>query len=241
MPQRFLNDLNLGMILNGGVTLYMCLVFLWRLLFNRRTVSFNLVVFFSLPSVFVVSHPRFSDLHLIQTSTDFALRLGHQWNSSTRACASYISFLMPCLIVWFIWADTNSSKHPDLPLQYYYIIWHATSYLLVVEKLVPLHWRGCSPSDDSLLLALSKQYVMRSLMVLQNLLDALWMKLNTNIFFLFQLQRLEVEALFMVLIVAFSGAFVFSLRQHIVLKRSFLLFFKDSHLLWSSLYTFGFS
>ncbi|XP_042065470.1 uncharacterized protein LOC121808982 [Salvia splendens] len=199
-----------GLIWNQGLTPTMS-VFIWRLLFGRLPVdeklqrrgielasrcqccrspsveSLSHVFFFlsqSAVSAWEYFDAWFPSSHTpIHTSTDIELRLGHWLRSSfQRAPAMHISFLVLCLIAWFLWTERNGYKHGGRPFRHSHVIWQVTHHLHVLVlagRITQTHWRGCSPSVDFMSYS-PRQRVLRSLMVLWHPPDAPWEKLNSD-------------------------------------------------------------
>ena len=93
-----------------------------------------------------------------------------------------ISFIVPCLIVWFLRMERNNRKHGGRPFHHSHVIGQVTHHLhifVLAGRINPIHWRGCSPSVD-FMPSSPRQRVLRSLMVLWHPSDAPWVKLNID-------------------------------------------------------------
>lgn len=100
-----------------------------------------------------------------------------------KAPAMHLSFLLPYLVLWFIWRERNNAKHENIPFSSAHIIAQVTSHLRLLVasgKLVPAHWRGCKPQVDFMPVASGPHRLLRSSLVRWVPCEPSWIKLNMD-------------------------------------------------------------
>lgn len=124
--------------------------------FHRSSLSNMCFCGLSLQHVFLWSEPSKSvwaySANWFHSVVPFADTIAHTlgfWRQRhTRTNPRHISFLIHCLIVWFIWSERNCKKHRDIHFRSAHVIWqvtHKLQLLVTARKLLPKHWIGCYP------------------------------------------------------------------------------------------------
>ncbi|XP_042038361.1 uncharacterized protein LOC121784262 [Salvia splendens] len=177
-PRHF----DLRMVWNAGLTPTTS-VFIWRLLLQKIPVDCHVQshgISLASKCLCCVSSSSVESLQHLFVSIQSARSVRDYFDG--WAPTLHISFIIPCLVYWFIWTERNSCKHRGISFRASHVIWqvvHQLRTLVAAGVLVPLQWRGCTLAVDFMPMAPPRRRVLRSLSVLWHPPYAPWVKLNT--------------------------------------------------------------
>ncbi|XP_047950352.1 uncharacterized protein LOC125196040 [Salvia hispanica] len=106
------------------------------------------------------------------------------WAQRTHQTSKkHLSRSMPYLILWFLWAERNRSRHQETQFKLFNAIWQVQMFVrnsIANGSIKPKHWKDvklgvCSPNR-----AEERHPIPRALAVKLNPPDHPWIKLNTN-------------------------------------------------------------